>query len=174
MFSEWAGPRTQRKTKEIIKTFMASKTHGPHRRNDKSEYQECTCKMDKCLNREIFNKFESRKICVAGYQCDNSDFDFCIAEHNELPVMKICSDEGRNDCQHLKPKGTQASFGTTMITVTTFIIQILFSRVSVNALVFVLRVVFYHLIHSVYCDTVHVRCCASGCCTISKCCVRMF
>ena len=39
------------------------------------------------LNRETFNKFESRKICVAGYQCDNSDFDFCIAEH-ELPVIK--------------------------------------------------------------------------------------
>ena len=32
------------------------------------------------LNREMFNKFESRKICVAGYQCDTSDFDFCIAE----------------------------------------------------------------------------------------------
>ena len=28
-----AGPRTQRKTKEIVKTF---KEHGPHRRNDKS------------------------------------------------------------------------------------------------------------------------------------------
>ena len=40
------------------------------------------------LNREMFNKFESRKICVAGYQCVNSDFDFCIAEH-ELLVIKI-------------------------------------------------------------------------------------
>ena len=40
------------------------------------------------LNREMFNKFESRKICVAGYQCDNSDFDFCIAEH-EFLVIKI-------------------------------------------------------------------------------------
>ena len=57
------------------------------------------------LNREMFNKFESRKICVAGYQCDNSDFDFCIAEDSELPVIKICSDEGRDDCQQLKPKG---------------------------------------------------------------------
>ena len=71
---------------------MTSKTHGPHRRNNKSEYQECTCKMDKSSNRGMLNKFESRKICVAGYQCDNSDFDFCIAEHNELPVIKICSD----------------------------------------------------------------------------------
>ena len=48
--------------------------------------------MDKTLNRGMFNKFESRKICVAGYQCENSDFDFCITEHNELPVIKICSD----------------------------------------------------------------------------------
>ena len=51
--------------------------------------------MDKSLNRGTSNKFESRKICVAGYQCDNSDFDSCIAEHNELPVIKICSDELR-------------------------------------------------------------------------------
>ena len=82
------------------------------------EYQECTCKMDKSLNTGMFNKFESRKICVAGYQFDNSDFDFCIAEHKELPVTKICSDEGRDDCQELKPKGTEASFGTTVITAT--------------------------------------------------------
>ena len=44
--------------------------------------------MDKSLNSGMSNKFESRKFCVAGYQCDNSDFDFCIAEHNELPVIK--------------------------------------------------------------------------------------
>ena len=62
-------------------------------------------------------------------------------------MIKICSDEGRDDCQQLKPKGTEASFGTTVITVTTlFIISILFSRVTVNVLVFVLRVVFFHLI----------------------------
>ena len=61
----------------------------------------------------MFNKFESRKICVAGYQCDNIDFDFCIAEHNELPVIKICSDEERDDCQQLKPKRNEASFRTT-------------------------------------------------------------
>ena len=98
--------------------------------------------MDKSLNRGMFNKFESRKICVAGYQCDNSDFDFCIAEHNELPVIKICSDEERDDCQQLKPKRTEASFRTTRITVTIlFIIPVLFSRVMVNVLVFVLRVV---------------------------------
>ena len=96
--------------------------------------------MDKGLNGGMFNKFESRKICVAGYQCDNSDFDFCIAEHKELPVIKICSYEGREDCQQLKPKGIEASFGTTVITATLlFIISILFSRVKVNVLVFVLR-----------------------------------
>ena len=96
------------------------------------------------LNRGMFNKFESRKICVAGYQCDNIDFDFCIAKHNELPVIKICSDEGRDDCQQLKPKRAEASFGTTGITVTIlFIIPVLFSRVTVNELVFVLRDVFF-------------------------------
>ena len=97
--------------------------------------------MDKSFNRGMFNKFESRKVCVAGYHCDNSDFDLCITEHNELPVIKICSDEGRDDCQQLKLKGTEASFGTTVITATIlFIISILFSRVTVNVLVFVLRV----------------------------------
>ena len=149
MFSEWAGPRNQRKTKEIIKTFNDIKDsyHGPHRRSDKSEYQECTCEMDKSLNRGMFNKFESRKICVAGYQCDNSDVDFCNAEHNELPVIKICSNEGRDDCQQLKPKETGPSFETTLITVTIlFIFSILFRRVTVHVLVFVLRVVLFHLV----------------------------
>ena len=95
----------------------------------------------------MFNKFESRKVCVAGYHCDNSDFDFCITEHNDLPVIKICSDEGRDDCQQLKPKGTEAFFGTTVITATIlFIISILFSSLTVNVLVFVLCVVFFHLI----------------------------
>ena len=75
--------------------------------------------MDRSFNRGMFNKSERRKVCVAGYHCDNSDqFDFCITEHNELPVIKICSDEGRDDCQQLKLKGTEASFGTTVITAT--------------------------------------------------------
>ena len=79
-------------------------------------------------------------------QFDNSDFDFHNAEPNELPVIN-CSDEGRDDCQQMKPKGTEVSFGTTVITATIlFIISILFSRVTVNVLVFVLRVVFFHLI----------------------------
>ena len=67
------GPRTQRKTKEIVRTF---KDQGLHRLNDKSEYQACTCIIDKSLNRRMYIKFESRKICVAGNQCDNSDFLF--------------------------------------------------------------------------------------------------
>ena len=56
-----------------------------------SECRECTCKIDKSLNRRMCNKFESRKICVAGNQCDNSDFDFHNAEHRELPEIKISS-----------------------------------------------------------------------------------
>ena len=75
--------------RKLSRHSMTSKTHGPHRRNNKSEYHECTCKMDKSLNREMLNKFESRKICVAGYQCDNSDFDFCIAEHSELQSVPM-------------------------------------------------------------------------------------
>ena len=46
-----------------------------------------------------------------------------------------------NNCN----QGTEASFGTAVITATIlFIISILFSRVTVNVLVFVLRVVFFH------------------------------
>ena len=61
---------------------MTSKTHGPHRRNKKSEYQECTCKMDKSLNRGMFNKSESRNIYVAGYQCDHREptQSVCVAD----------------------------------------------------------------------------------------------
>ena len=41
--------------------------------------------------------------------------------------------------------GTEASFGTTVITATILsIISILFSRMTVNVLVFVLHVVFFH------------------------------
>ena len=48
-------------------------------------------------------------------------------------MIKISSDEGREDCQQLKPKGTQASLGTTVIAVPILIIlSILFSRVTVN------------------------------------------
>ena len=39
------------------------------------------------LNRRMCIRFESRKICVAGNQCDNNDFDFHNAEHKELPVI---------------------------------------------------------------------------------------
>ena len=56
----------------------------------------------------------------------------------------MCSDEGRDDCRQLKPKGSHASFVTTVIAVTVLLmLSILFSRVTVNELVFVLRVVFY-------------------------------
>ena len=47
----------------------------------------------------------------------------------------------------MRPKGTEASFGTIVISATIlFIISIWFSRVTVNVLVFVLRVVVFHLI----------------------------
>ena len=87
------------KQRKLVRHSMTVTTHGPHGRNDKSEYQECTCKMDKIWKRGMFNKSESRKICVAGYQCENSDFDFFNAEHNELRLVKICANEGRDDCQ---------------------------------------------------------------------------
>ena len=84
--------------------------------------KEYKCKIEKSLNRRMCIRFESREICVAGNQCDNSDFDFHNAEHKELPVIKISSDEGREDCQQLKPKETQASLGTTVIAATILLI----------------------------------------------------
>ena len=86
-------------------------------------------------------KFESRKI---GNQCDNSDFHFHNAEHKQLPGIIISFDEGREDCQQLKTKGAQVSLGTTVIAVKILLIlSILFSRVTVNVLVFVLRILFF-------------------------------
>ena len=37
-------------------------------------------------------------------------------------MTKNSSDDGREDCQQLKPKGTQASLGTTVIAVTILLI----------------------------------------------------
>ena len=115
-------------------------------------------------------KFESRKICVAGNHCGNSDFDFHNAEQKKLPVIKISCDEGREDYQQLKPKGTQACLGTTVIAVTILLIlSILLSRETINILVFV----FLCFSRSyVYCDAVHARCSSSGFCIVSKFCVK--
>ena len=56
----------------------------------------------------------------------------------------MCSDEGRDGCQQVKPKGSHASFVATVMAVTILLIlSILVSRVTVNVLVFELRVVFY-------------------------------
>ena len=57
----------------------------------------------------------------------------------------MCSDDGRDDCQQLKPEGSHASFVTTVIAVTFFflMLSILFSRVTVNVLVFIWCVVFF-------------------------------
>ena len=116
----------------------------------------CTCKIDKSLKRRTCIKFESRKICVAGSQCDNSDFNFHNAEHKELPVIKISSDnEGREDCPKLKTKGTQASLGTTVIAVTILLIHSsLFSRVTV--MYFFLSCALCFSCNCVHCDAVHV------------------
>ena len=74
-------------------------------------------------------------------------------------LTAYCKD---NHCQQLKPKGTQGSLATTVIAVTILVIlSILFSRVTVDVLVFVLRVVL-----------VHLRCLASEFCIISKFCVK--
>ena len=101
--------------------------------------------MDKSLKRGMCIKFESRKICIAGSQCDKSDLDIHSAEDKRLHVLiYMCSDEGRDDCQQLKPKGSHASFVTTVIALTILLdLSILFGRVTVYVLVFVLRVVFY-------------------------------
>ena len=58
-------------------------------------------------------------------------------------MIKISSDEGKEYCLKLKTKGTQASLGATVIAVTILLILsiVFISRVTVNVLVFVLRVV---------------------------------
>ena len=82
-------------------------------------------------------------------------------------AASMCSDEGRDDFQQLKPKGSHASFVTTVIAVTILLVlSTVFSRVTVNVLVFVLRVVFF-------CNSVHVRCSAPRLCVISKFCIRI-
>ena len=74
------------KQRKLSRHSMTSKTHGPHTRNDKSEYQECTCEMDKSLNRGMCIKFESHgKICLARNHFYNSDLEIHNAEHKKLP-----------------------------------------------------------------------------------------
>ena len=98
-------------------------------------------------------------------------FHFHNAEHKELPVIKIFSYEGREDCQQLKPKGTQASLGTTVIAVTILLIlSILFSGGTVMYLFVYCALCFS--CNCVYCGAVHVRCSASEFCIINKFCVK--
>ena len=86
-------------------------------------------------------------------------------------MIKISSHEGREDCQQLKPKGTQASLGTTVITVAILLIlSILFSRVTVNEL-FLFRALCFSC-NCVYCYAVPVGCSASEFCIVSKFCVK--
>ena len=89
------------KQRKLSRHSMTSKSYGPHRRNEKSKYQECTCKIDKSFNREIFKMFVSSKICKGGYQSGNSDCDFCNGEHNKFPVSVA-------GCQQLKPQRTES------------------------------------------------------------------
>ena len=65
-FGNWLVHELKEKQRKLSRHSMTSKTHGPLRRNDKSKYQECTCEMDKSVNRGMCIKFESRKICLAG------------------------------------------------------------------------------------------------------------
>ena len=101
--------------------------------------------MDKSLKRGMCIKFESRKICIFGNQCGNSHLDTHNAEDKKLPVFIMCSDEGRGDFQQLKPKGSHACNYCDSCS-NSFYAFNLFSRVTVNVLVFVLRVVFFHVI----------------------------
>ena len=43
--------------------------------------------MDKSRKRGMCIKVESRKICIAGNQCDKSDLDIHSAEDKKLPVF---------------------------------------------------------------------------------------
>ena len=80
-----------------------------------------------------------------------NDFDFNNAEHKELPVIKISSDEGRlrSLSTILKPEGTQASLELLIAVTILLILSILFNRVTVN--------VFARCIFHVYIDCGAVR-----------------
>ena len=60
----WNGLVCELKEKQT-KLSRHSVTSNTNRRNDKSEYQGCTCEMDESLKRGMCIKFESRKICIA-------------------------------------------------------------------------------------------------------------
>ena len=68
--------------------------------------------------------------------------------------MQTISIERRDDCQQLKPKGTQTSLGNPVIAVTILLIlSILFSRVTVNAPVrCVFHLIVYIVAHYMYDD----------------------
>ena len=82
----WNGLVRELKEKQTKYLSRHSVTSNTHRRNGKSEYQECTCEMDKSLKRGMCIKFESRKICIADNQCDKSNLDIHNAENKKLHV----------------------------------------------------------------------------------------
>ena len=82
----WNGLVRELKEKQT-KLSRHSMTSNTHRRNDKSEYQECTYEMDESLKRGMCITFESRKICIAANLCDKSDLDIHNAEDKQLHVF---------------------------------------------------------------------------------------
>ena len=82
----WNGLVRELKEKQM-KLSRHSMTSNTNRRNEKSEYQECTCEMEKSLKRGMCIKSESRKICIAGNQCDKSDLDIHNVEDKKLYVF---------------------------------------------------------------------------------------
>ena len=89
-------------------------------------------------------KFESGKICVVCDQCDNNDFDFHNTENRELHAIKISSVDGREDCQHIETKRDSSLFGNYYDSSNNSSYSFNFVwRVTVNVLLFVLRVVFF-------------------------------
>ena len=69
-------------------------------------------------------RFESRKKCVAGNQCDDSDFDFHNAEHKELEKI----------VNNLNKKRLRLLWELLIAATILLIPSILLSRVTVNVL----------------------------------------
>ena len=58
----------------------------------------------------LISKFESRKICVAGYQCDNSDFDFCIAKTYCHLMWHFCRVSDSRRLERIQERALRANY----------------------------------------------------------------
>lgn len=133
-------PTPEQNEKETKLSRHSAMTSNTHRRNDKSECQEYTSKTDNTFKRGMYINLDRPEIWIAGNQCHNSDLDI----HNAWGKQEAA-------CLHnvfqFKPKQTRNSF---VIAVTTVAIlptpSVFFSRVTLHVLVFVLCVVFFHVI----------------------------